>query len=71
MRAPALQRQIHQNRTASHADLELVSGSVPQPGTGCPGTALSRLWNHDRLVRCDTPTNLMAMGPGGYHFGAH
>jgi hypothetical protein len=59
MRAPALERQIHQNRTASHADLDLVWTNVPQPGTGCPGTAWPRLWTTIRPVRRDASTDPM------------
>ena len=72
MRAAALQRQIHQNGTASHADLDLVWGSVPQPGTGCPGTAVVAPLDQPFISFGATrPKNLMAMGPGGYRFGAY
>ena len=39
MRAPALQRQIHQNRIASHDSLALVLGQRARSAKGYPGVA--------------------------------
>ena len=47
-------------------------GSVPQPGTDCSGTAVVAPLDQPFISFGATrPKNLMAMGPGGYRFGAY